>query len=768
MKEKFRNIWPVRTVPRWVRPLWRDSLVIVCLAALVLLFFWRFLTPKVEDRVAFPPGDFTDQFFAWRVFEARELNAGRLPLWNPYFNSGHPFLADAQAAVLYPIGLAVTLLASRSGDFPVEALQYEAFLHVFLSAAFTYLFALRLLRRRGQTQSSPGSGRLGAFVAALSFAFGGYLTSYPPLQLAILETVTWLPLWLLALDVAAERGTLLTYLSAGAVLAMAVLAGHSQTLLLMLYTGALYYSYLVLFGGTSQTPGAVSVTRRLVLSRAIGFAVIVGIGAALAAAQLLPTAEYALQSTRSGLAFAESSKGVPPLQLLQMLVPGVVSAFSSPLYVGFISLWMALTVVAVRRDRVVAIWVGLALIALLDTLGGYSFFYSLLYMFAPGFALFRGQERAAAVFSFSLAILAGYGAEAFVHWLPRKPKRAFTGTLKALAWLPFGGLVLTLAFFYATRILDKPGMFIFLVDRAALMTLIGALSAGLVAARLWGWARLWQVRPLLILLLLLDLFTVNWSNNQGAVADRFPARPMIQAMQADTGLFRIEGDALPGHAGVVYRLEDTGGFSPLTIRVYDDLVRGLSPTRLRSLLSVRYLVALELAAPAGMQPLIRETGGSLYRLPEPLPRAWVTANVVVEPDPTRVLTTLASSDFDLRSAVILSEQPALLPASAAVGTAVVTAHRPDRVLLDVQASGPAMVVVSEVFYPGWRATVDGAETTIFRADHALRAVQVPAGRHNVEMVFDPLSFRLGAVVSLATLLAAAVLFLRAVRRARWR
>ena len=486
MNKKLQPLWPLR-------PLWKDGLVILCLLALVLLFFWRFLTPKLEDRVAFPSGDFTDQFFAWRVFEARELNAGRLPLWSPYFNSGHPFLADAQAAVLYPIGLAVTLLASRSGEFPVEALQYEAFLHVFLAAVFTYLFALRLLRRRGETRASPTGGRLGALVAALAFAFGGYLTSYPPLQLAVLETVTWLPLWLLALDLAAERGTLLTYLLAGAVLAMAALAGHSQTLLLMLYAGTLYYGFHVLTGPSrTQAPGSNGQRRRLLLSRAAGFSVIVGIGAALAAAQLLPTAEYALLSTRAGLGFVESSKGMPPLQLLQLLIPGAVSAFSSPLYVGFISLWLAFTVVVARRDRTVGIWVALALLALLDTLGGYSYFYNLLYMFAPGFALFRGQERAAVVFSFSLAILAGYGAEAFVHWLPRAQKRAFNGSLKVLAWLPFGGLVLTLVYFYATRILAKPGSFIFLVDRAALMTLIAILSAGLVAARLWGWARRWQ------------------------------------------------------------------------------------------------------------------------------------------------------------------------------------------------------------------------------------------------------------------------------------
>jgi hypothetical protein len=751
-----------------LRPLWKDGLVILCLLALVLLFFWRFLTPKLEDRVAFPPGDFTDQFFAWRVFEARELNAGRLPLWSPYFNSGHPFLADAQAAVLYPVGLAVTLLASRNGDFPVEALQYEAFLHIFLAAAFTYIFALRLLRRLGEKRASPTGGRLGALVAAIAFAFGGYLTSYPALQLAILETVTWLPLWLLALDLAADRGTLRTYLFAAAALAMAALAGHSQTLLLMLYAGAVYYGFCVITGPTgNQAPGSSGRLRRLLLSRTPGFIAIVGIGAALSAAQLLPTAEYALLSTRAGLGFVESSKGMPTLQLLQILIPGAVSAFASPLYVGFISLWLAITVVVARRDRTVGIWVALALLALLDTIGGYSYFYSLLYMFAPGFAFFRGQERAAAVFSFSLAILAGYGAEAFVHWLPRVQKRAFAGSLKVLAWLPFGGLVLTLVYFYATRILPKPGAFIFLVDRAALMTLLAVLSAGLVATRLWGWARRWQVQALLVLLLLFDLFTINWTNNQGPVRDRFPITPLVQAIKADTGQFRVHAEALPGHAGAVYGLEDIGGISPLRIRLYDDLLQRLPADRLRSLLSVRYLISQDQVVPTGATLVTKDGDTFLYRLGDALPRAWVTGSVVVEPDASRALTALASADFDPRASVIISEQPARLAGASASGTATVAEYEPNRLRLDVQASAQAMLVVSELFYPGWRATVDGNDTPIYRADHALRAVMVPAGRHTVEMVFDPLSFRLGAAISLSALLAAALALLSAAWRARW-
>ena len=88
----------------------RDVALLLLLAALVALFFWRILSPNPADRAQFPAGDFTDQFYAFRLYEARAFSEGRIPLWSENFNSGHPFLADIQSAVFYPLALANILL----------------------------------------------------------------------------------------------------------------------------------------------------------------------------------------------------------------------------------------------------------------------------------------------------------------------------------------------------------------------------------------------------------------------------------------------------------------------------------------------------------------------------------------------------------------------------------------------------------------------------------------------------------------------------------
>jgi len=268
-----------------------DSLL---LAGVCLLFFWRHLTPLAIDRLAFVPGDFMDQFYAFARYEATRLHAGQLPLWNPFTFSGHPFIADIQSAVFYPLSL-LTMALTAVGRFSYHALELEAIAHFMLAAVFTYLLARRLTR-----------GRIGGLTAAVVFTFSGYLTSYPALQLAILETQVWLPLILLALDVAGERremgdarASVRWVLAAGLLLGVAYLAGHPQSALLVTYAG-------LAFGLFRFWPRDVGATKRgwrpwLRIAGLLALFLAVGLG--VAAVQLLPSLEFMLLSTRTSLGF---------------------------------------------------------------------------------------------------------------------------------------------------------------------------------------------------------------------------------------------------------------------------------------------------------------------------------------------------------------------------------------------------------------------------------------------------------------------------------
>ncbi|HXV99494.1 MAG TPA: hypothetical protein VEC93_13810, partial [Anaerolineae bacterium] len=103
-----------------------DALIILLLILLPLLFFWRLLTSKPEDRLGIVEGDFTEQYFPLRAFTAREWVNGRVPLWNPALFGGQPALADPQSGALYPPHvLQALVLGWRGVGFPVWALEQQ-------------------------------------------------------------------------------------------------------------------------------------------------------------------------------------------------------------------------------------------------------------------------------------------------------------------------------------------------------------------------------------------------------------------------------------------------------------------------------------------------------------------------------------------------------------------------------------------------------------------------------------------------------------------
>ena len=164
---------------------------------LLPLLLWTALVgvlygPLVIGAQALPASDLTGQFYPFAVFQHRELAAGRLPVWSPGSFGGFPFAADVQAATFYPPRL-LLLRLSPATPLPVHLLEIEGLLHLWLAGAGLYALTVHITARREA-----------GLIAATTFGLGGYLTGYPLLQLAILETIAWLPLALLLIRQAAR------------------------------------------------------------------------------------------------------------------------------------------------------------------------------------------------------------------------------------------------------------------------------------------------------------------------------------------------------------------------------------------------------------------------------------------------------------------------------------------------------------------------------------------------------------------------------------
>ena len=739
------------TQTRWG---WQDWSILLALAILVLLFHWRLITPDLADRQSYPPGDFSQQFWAFSTFEARALSTGRLPLWNPYAFAGSPFWADVQSAVFYPFSLLTVLLSGLTVDgFSLFALQLEAILHFWLAGFFMYLFARRITRNR------PAG-----LIAALTFTFGGYLTGYPSQQLAVLEVDVWLPLILFFIDrallirnpqpIPRPAPHLSDLILAGAAWGMAILAGHPQSWMLVGYTLCAYFLYLR-FTIYDLRLGNIQAW----FKGGLDLMTILLIGLALAAVQLLPAIEYTRLSVRAEGVYDTMAGGFPLHDPIQALLPGVVSYYS-PLYIGVVGLLLVVVALIFGRNRFTVFWAGWGGLAFLISFGGETFLYTPLYLLGPGFSIFRGQERWAFVVAFSLAVLTGYGLQTLL----RRQDNVLPRLNHLLNWLSLGAIGLVFLFFFG---LNETGWtsenrFYSLLNAAVLLVILLALTKVLI--------RVASNRPLsaglliggVSFLVLFDLFTVNWQNNLfPALPEQHTQKPaLVAAIEADMAAndqpYRVYNEfRLYDNYGIPFAQQDLWGASPLRLATYDAFI---SPPmlieRAWAMLNVKYVITWrsELYVPSTIlyQEAAADGATYLHRLESVGPRAWVVHQVEQLPA-SDMVARLAAPDFDPFQIALLdptSSLPALQPEGQ--DSVRLVSFSSAHVVFEVDAKSDGLLVFSEIDYPGWRAYIDDRPASIIRANSALRALPVSSGSHVINLVFRPESFRLGAIISSLT------------------
>jgi hypothetical protein len=726
----------------------QELLIVGVLVLLPLLFWWRLWSPNPANRAAIPSGDFDAQYYPLQLFAARELASGRLPAWDPYLNGGQPGLGDIQTGAFYPPNLLLNLLlAGLRQRFNLNLLTWQVIFHFSLASLFTYLLVRHLARRAG---ARLAAARFAGAVAALSFVYSGYLTSFPVQQLTILETAIWLPLVLLFVDRAFHsRRPLPEIVLAGLALACALLAGHPQTAMYVLYATLGYAVFLALSPRPAPDASAATVHRSrftLHASRLAFYSLpIFVIGAAVAAVQLVPALAFIGRSTRAGMDYQAVSWGFPLAEITHLLYPGYFGG--SPQYVGILPPILAAAALFVRpARREVLFWIGVALVALTLAFGGNTFLYSVTYLLVPGFGAVRDQERIIYLFAFAVSILAGYGALVLVQPVARSLRSGFRRFGRALAWLAVGFLALTalwyLGYLQGLQQQVQTNMFEGVLRHHTLILIILLGAVVIFALRLAGRAsRKWLV-GLVLALVWLNLFTVNWQYNQvqAPAADAFPESGLVSFLKSQPGTFRISSAGLlPGgaSAGVVYELEDTTGNTPLRLDGFQQFEDGVQSWRRWQLLNVHYVLSKEDLSGPGLKPVFGEGDVQVYQVGDPLPRAWVVGSTLRAED-ERAIELLNADSFDLKTVAILppdASAPSLDGEATPSSSVRVVEASPGRLVLDVSSRATGLLVISQPYYPGWRASVDGGVAPITRVDYLLQGVLVTAGNHRVELIY---------------------------------
>jgi hypothetical protein len=374
-------------------------------------------------------------YWDYRMAAMRSLD---VPLWNPYLFNGAPFLANIQAAVLYPLHWPLSWLKVE------QALVWSAILHCWLAAGFTYTYA-----RRSFTVL-----RSAAFLAGLLFGLGGFAVARVE-NINQLNGLAWLPALLWLHDetrlARAMPTRILAWAGLAAVIALQLLAGHTQTTFINMVGWALYAGTQCLTDAVrrERPPGGSVYLNRRLFPHLLPFAALIP-GVLLAAAQLLPTLELNDLGLRTGgLSYREAvSFSLRPRLLLQTFLPPfggeLAGAYASEGYgefLGYVGLaglvlaGMGAWCGASRRTAPLVLAVGGAFLAL----GAYNPLYVVLWRIVPGFDVFRAPARWLALFSLGVAVLAALGMDSLGRSnlrrisLPRRRASRIAGTVATVA-----------------------------------------------------------------------------------------------------------------------------------------------------------------------------------------------------------------------------------------------------------------------------------------------------------------------------------------------
>lgn len=775
----------------------RDLLAGGALVLATLAFFWRSVSGDVFQPA--DGGDLVSFLFPTYRFAAAELAQGRLPLWNPTLYGGAPFISDIQAGFLYPPNFLLFLLQP---NFDYTTMQWLVLGHIAWAGLGMYLLLRTLLWPR-----TPVS-RPAACFGALAFMFcDPFLVHLGNLNL--LAVLSWLP-WVLAAfhrglsNRMSGRGRMWLAV-AGILFALANYAGHAQSTLYLALTLVLYTAGWTVIQWREEGGRALrSSALRLAVTGIITFL--------LSAPIILPALELTAYTERSTFNYQDTTRfSLAPAQLLGLVTPGFFGRgpalhwslwdrVETP-YAGVSTLLLALGALLMapgEMRRRLWPWLLVAAAGLLAALGVYAIFHGWLTLLLPPLAQMRAPARALILWNTGLAVIAALGLEILLR--NGQDALAAGGGIQWRAFLRRGAqfwfaILLPLAFFML--FLTQENETAFLRASVALLALIFAaiwwLATWIVAAglRAGWWARRGTLF-LLTLLLFLDL------SSAGAYTDISPVDPtlgyhhpaIVEFLRADPDTFRIDSrtdiqELWQPDTAALYGLEDVGGIvNPLALRHWQAQweATGGRASRAYDMLNVKYVIVRDgTPLPEGKFELALDAEGelSLYRNNGFMPRAWVVHQARLASDLSNALTQVQAGEFDPLRTVILLDNDELrgaspygplpdAPPDRTASQATVRASGSSALTIEVESPEPGLLVLSEIWYPGWHATVNGTVQKVIHANGALRAVPVPAGSSTIELRFQPATWDWGrALAGLGLIGIAIMLWSRQIlRRAR--
>jgi len=749
-----------------------DWFVFSGLFILSLLFFQK----AIDSTRILSGGDITHYLLYLRSFVAETIKHGIIPFWNPYIFSGVPCAAGMQPAVFYPLNLVIfTLLPSHLG------ITVSAVIHLFLSGCFAYIFMKAL--------KCPWTS---ALTTAFIFMFSGFqMTHLYAGHADIFSASIWLPLILFFIEMTVQTMGFSYCILGSLAIGIQFLSGHPQIS---------FYTYLLSGVYAAFRLGIIILNKEY--AKAVKLLPLLGmmgmIAGCIACIQIFPTLELPAYSSRSGGTGYDFNtfSSFPPENILSFFFPMLFgNSLDIPYwgrgllheicgFVGIIPLILAIMAIVSKRNAYTILFSVLAMVSLLLSFGKYTVMYKLCYEFIPGFDLFRVPGRMMYLWTFCLAVLAGFGSSSLMELPKRKQVVLFSqifGVLGILAMLSSFFIdadtwrsLIQISYGWEERIFGAPdlkenltGMLLIAkksIFLGAVFLMLGAMLL-YICGREWGRALIRYLIPAIIIadlwifcspyITTVDSSRCEWDKN------------MVDFLKEDKEPFRIVTmtDDASLNRGMSYGISNIGGYSPTILKRYQEFInisQGLAPetptvvmriaeySRLLDLLNTKYFIipSQNPISHPQFKLTFSDSTINIYQNRNCMKRAWIVHNFKVVHGRDAIFTALKKISY--ADEVILEEKPTIKQSVSRGKEAYpeIIRHSPNEIIMNVGMAQDGFLVLSEVFYPGWKAIVDGRQQKIYQANYILRAIELKKGKSTVRMVYDPWWLKWSLIISL--------------------
>lgn len=680
---------------------------------------------------------------------ATQWRAGTAPLWNPYQALGGPLLATEQVGAAYPLNALYLLLD------PGWAWLLTGVLHHLIAGLGMYGFC------RAVAIPRPAALVGGATYAFSALVLGKYIDQPEFICLA------WLPVLFACAEQLMIAPDVTRTIALALVWALEILGGHPETFTQSALLLGAYVSVRVLTDRRSMATAAVP---RLgaCLSAAVA-------ALALTAFQWLPTLELLGHSVRAIGALSTAQQAV-----LAADASRIASGTVGPLALALVGFWL-------WPRRLLAWFFGTAaLLLFLLALGPTTALFDLFRRLPTG-TWFRAPVRFLNLWPLCIAMLAAAGAAELQTALIAHDSRRWLGvTTTTIIVVAIVRIALR-----GARLLSHVGLVIIVFDLLPLVAGGVACIAVTRKRRAGAPSPAWQFAPGIAFAVACaapgfpferfasPLQIAELYGRQNALFAPLRAAPPARVLS----LLPFRGHGPWAKLGTYFEVPVLNDVEPLSLvdfRAYADALRGGMPadvaglptvfmgevapprdrydTRLLNLAGVRFVVtddagvadvARWFSAEVKLSAWARSGDQIVYENRAAFPRAFFVPSEATRGATANCLDVLRSPGFDPVTAVLLEESATSAHSGEPRGTASVTirAYTPSEVRLASASDASGFVVLTDAFYPGWTATIDGTKAPILRADCFFRAVRVTAGKHDITFRYTPRSFRFGSIVS---------------------